>query len=89
MQHPKGLVNEQNNSEANKSISQSEKSESGGGAVNTIMSPGANSSSGTSTPAWKLGVGLMELLVLSVISLLVISDVRVIMWFEQKKKKRL
>ena len=84
MQHPKGLVNEQNNSEANKSISQS-----GGGAVNTIMSPGANSSSGTSTPAWKLGVGLMELLVLSVISLLVISDVRVIMWFEQKKKKRL
>ena len=89
VQHSKGLVNEQNASEVNKSTSRLEKSESAGGAVNTIVSPGANVSSGTSTSAWKLGVGLMELVVLSVISLLVISDVKVIRWFEQKKKKRL
>ena len=82
------MANNQNNSEADKSISQSEKSGSGSAAVNSIMNPDNNTSSGIGTPVWKLCVGLMELIALGVLSQFVISDLRVIRWFEQKKKRR-
>ena len=52
------------------------------------MNPNTKAVSGTANPIWKLGVGFMELAVLGAISLLVVSDVRVIMWFEQKKKRK-
>ena len=85
VQHSKDSAKE-HNSEVDKTTSQSGKSESG--AVNTVMNPNAKAVSGTANPIWKLGVGLMELAVLGAISLLVASDVRVIMWFEQKKKRK-
>ena len=86
MQHSKELAKEQNKSEVDKTTSQTEKSKSG--AVNTVMNPNTKSLSETDNPIWKLGVGLMELAVLGVISLSVVSDMRVIMWFEQKKKRK-
>ena len=44
---------------------------------------------GTGTPVWKLGVGGIELIILGILVYLIISDLKVIRWFENKKKSRL
>lgn len=44
---------------------------------------------GTGIPVWKLGIGVIELIILSILVYLIISDLKVIRWFEKKKKSRL
>jgi hypothetical protein len=77
--------------EAGKTASNSDKSGSGS-AANAIIIPDMNNSPAIGISIWKkgigLGVGLMELVVLGIISSLVVSDMRVIIWFEKKKKSR-
>ena len=40
-------------------------------------------------PIWKLGIMLIELIILGIIWKFIMSDLRVIRWFEKKKKSRL
>ena len=44
---------------------------------------------GTGTPVWKLGVGGIELIILGILVYLIISDLKIIKWFENKKRSRL
>ncbi len=48
-----------------------------------------NTSPGTGIPIWKLGVVLIELIILGIIWKFIVSDLSVIRWFEKKKKSRL
>jgi hypothetical protein len=79
--------------EADKTAAQSKKSGSGPDAANAIIIPDTYTLPGTGISMWKRGVGLavgfMELIVLGIISSFVVSDMRVIRWFENKKKNRL
>ena len=86
VQQSRDSVNGQNNSSPDKATAQSNKS--GSAAANKIVNSNRYASSRTGTPVWKLGVGLMEVIVLGVLSQFVVSDMRVIRWFEQKKKRR-
>ena len=91
LQNPNESVNTQNNSEggAGSGASQSSKSNADSAPVKPIMNPDRYPSSAAVTPVWKLCVGAMEVVVLGVLSQFIVSDMRVIMWFEQKKKRRL
>lgn len=46
-------------------------------------------SPGTGIPIWKIGIILIELIILGIIWKLILSDLSVIRWFEKKKKSRL
>ena len=41
---------------------------------------------GTGIPVWKLGVVVIELIILGILVVLIISDLKVIRWFKDKKK---
>jgi hypothetical protein len=41
---------------------------------------------GTGISVWKLGVGVIELIILGILVVLIISDLKVIRWFKDKKK---
>lgn len=57
--------------------------------LQTIINLFTYSIPGTGIPAWKLGVGLTEVIILGILIYLIISDLKVIRWFENKKKSRL
>lgn len=46
-------------------------------------------SPGTGTPIFRMSIMLIELIVLGINSQFIMSDMRVIRWFEEKKKRRL
>lgn len=46
------------------------------------------SSLGTGSPIFRLSIMLLELIILGINSQFIISDMRVIRWFENKKKSR-
>ena len=55
----------------------------------TIIEPFTNTVPGTCTPVWKLVLAIMELIILCILLHFIISDLKVIRWFENKKKDRL
>lgn len=57
--------------------------------LQTIINLLTYSIPGTGIPVWKLGVGGIELIILGILVYLIISDLKVIRWFENKKKSRL
>ena len=59
------------------------------GIFSTIINFLTYSIPGTGIPVWKLGVGSIELIILGILVYLIISDLKVIKWFEKKKKSRL
>ena len=54
--------------------------------ANTIITTDRSGSSGINTPIWKLGIGLTELIILGFLSALIVSDLKVIIWYNKKKK---
>lgn len=59
------------------------------GVFQTIINVLTYSIPRTGIPLWKLGVGGTELIILGILLHLIISDLKVIRWFEKKKKSRL
>lgn len=48
-----------------------------------------NISSTAGMPIWKIAVIVVELIILVILTLIIISDMKVIRWFEKKKRTRL
>ena len=59
------------------------------GIFSTIINLLTCSIPGTGIPVWKLGVGGIELIILGLLVYLIISDLKIIKWFENKKRSRL
>ena len=59
------------------------------GLFQTIIQIFTNTVPGTCTPIWKLVLAIAELIILGILLHFIISDLRVIRWFENKKKSRL
>ena len=59
------------------------------GIFSTIINLLTYSIPGTGIPVWKLGVGGIELIILGLLVYLIISDLKIIKWFENKKRSRL
>ena len=59
------------------------------GVFTTIINLLTYSIPGIGIPVWKLGVGGIELIILGILVYLIISDLKIIKWFEDKKKSRL
>ena len=59
------------------------------GIFSTIINLLTYSIPGTDIPVWKLGISGIELIILGILVYLIISDLKVIKWFEKKKKSRL
>ena len=59
------------------------------GLFQTIIQFFTNTVPGTCTPIWKLVLAIVELIILGILLHFIVSDLRVIRWFENKKKSRL
>ena len=59
------------------------------GLFQTIIQFFTNIVPGTCAPVWKLVLAIVELIILGILFHFIISDLRVIRWFENKKKSRL
>ena len=59
------------------------------GLFQTIIQFFTNTVQGTGAPVWKLVLAIVELIILGILFHFIISDLRVIRWFENKKKRRL
>ena len=82
----RSIANKQNDSETVKVALLTYGTESESENTYDVIAPNKYGSQGIVSQMWELSIGLIELIVLGILSSVIISDMRVIRWYEKKRK---